>query len=186
MRFGDIDPEEVQNVSLPKHPATRELSNVFHRKIDEVVDSMYHCPMCKECFFDRKPPDSKGDCKLCRSSMKKYNIQIMSVKNDMDPFRHGYPAMLISPAYPFMKVYTFANGATGFRGQILNVQQDISDDFAKRGSLMFDILNRIKHRSIVYFYFVSTFLSHSCNIVFRKSGNNQAIDMQILSMTVKT
>jgi hypothetical protein len=34
--------------------------------------------------------------------------------------------MLISLAYPFMKVYTFANGATGFRGQILNVQQDIS------------------------------------------------------------
>jgi hypothetical protein len=143
MRFGDIDPEEVQNVSLPKHPATRELSNVFHRKIDEVVDSMYHCPMCKERFFERKPPDSKGDCKLCRSSMKKHNIQIMSVKNDMDPFPHGYPAdfpmltpietMLISPAYPFMKVYTFANGATGFRGQILNVQQDISDRLREEG-----------------------------------------------------
>jgi hypothetical protein len=137
MRFGDIDPEEVQNVSVSKHAATRELLNVFHRKIDEVVDSMYHCPMCKERFFDRKPPDSKGDCRLCRSSMKKHKIQIMSMKNDMDPFPHGYPAnfpmltpietMLISPAYPFMKVYTFANGATGFRGQILNVQQDISD-----------------------------------------------------------
>jgi hypothetical protein len=37
MRFGDINPEEVQNVSVSKHPATRELSNVFHRKIDEVV-----------------------------------------------------------------------------------------------------------------------------------------------------
>jgi hypothetical protein len=102
MRFGDINPEEVQNVSVSKHPATRELSNVYHRKIDEVVDSMYHCPMCKERFFDRKPPDSKGDCKLCRSSMKKHNIQIMSVKNDMDPFPHGYPAdfpmlTLISP-----------------------------------------------------------------------------------------
>jgi hypothetical protein len=61
----------------------------------------------------------------------------MSTENDMNPFPYGYPAdflmltpietMLISPAYPFMKVYTFANGATGFRGQILNVQQDISD-----------------------------------------------------------
>jgi hypothetical protein len=59
-------------------------------------------------------------------------------------------------------------------------------DFAKRGSLMFDILNIIKDRSIVYFYFESTFLLHSCDIVFRKSGNDQAIDMQILSMTVKT
>jgi hypothetical protein len=68
--------------------------------------------------------------------MKKHKIQIMSVKNDMDPFPHRYPAnfpmlmpiktMLISPAYLFMKVM-FANAATGFCGQILNVQQDISD-----------------------------------------------------------
>jgi hypothetical protein len=52
-----------------------------------------------------------------------------------------------------------------------------SFDFAKRGSLMFNILNIIEDRSIVYFWFESTFLSHSCNMLFRTSGNDQAIDM---------
>jgi hypothetical protein len=82
-----------------------------------------YCPACIERFFEQqKPPDSKGDCKLCRLSIKKHKIRIMIAENDMDPFPYGYPddfvpmltpieTMLISPAYPFMKVYTFANGA---------------------------------------------------------------------------
>jgi hypothetical protein len=116
------------------------------------MDLMYRCPGCKERYFERKPRDSKGDCKLCQSSIKKHKILIMSAENDMDPFPYGYPddfpmltpieTMLISPAYPFMTVYTFANGTTGFRGQILNVQV--------RQSAISKVLNFLKAHHSLY------------------------------------
>jgi hypothetical protein len=118
--------EEIQKFALRNHPRIHQLSKEYLSKLDESMDSMYRCPGCKVRYFERKPRDSEGDCKLCRSSIKKHGIRITSAENDMDPFPYGYPddfpmltpieTMLISPAYPFMKVYTFANGATGFRG----------------------------------------------------------------------
>jgi hypothetical protein len=124
--------EEIQRFALRDHPKIHQLSKESLSKLDECMDLMYRCPGCKERYFERKPRDSKGDCKLCRSSIKKHKIPIMSAENDMDPFPYGYPddfplltpieTMLISPAY----LFRHATSYFATRGMTRDPRENIS------------------------------------------------------------
>ena len=82
---------------------------------------------------------SPNACKDCEKSMKKTGLYTLTEVNDMDPFPQpcGYPfhlpnpmpieEMLFSRVHVIMKSYCLSNGSYGYRGHILNLEQDIAN-----------------------------------------------------------
>ena len=103
------------------------------------LNPMFHCPICKERWLDsiQAVIDRLAQCTKCEKHMAKHNLHLLSAANLMDPWisylhlllpkLNEIEQMLIARIHPFMRVFRLHGGAVGYKGQILNVQQDITE-----------------------------------------------------------
>jgi hypothetical protein len=114
----------------------------FYDKLDTM--KMFHCQFCKERWFDKEQAEKgwPGECTACFTQRTKRGgarHHHFSAVNDLDPIPHGrsYPfhlpelhpteQQLIAPAYVVMRAYRMEKGNYGYKGQCLNLQQNIQD-----------------------------------------------------------
>ena len=107
------------------------------------LNPMFHCPICKERWLDsiqstkRAVVGRLAQCTKCEKHMAKHDLYLLSATNLMDPWitylhlllpkLNEIEQMLIARIHPFMRVFRLHGGAVGYKGQILNVQQDITE-----------------------------------------------------------
>ena len=75
-------------------------------------------------------------CHLLHQQVPIVNIDCrkLAKENDIDPYQDGFPyhlpklsrieEMLIACVYPVMKTYCLKGGTTGYKGDVLNIEQD--------------------------------------------------------------
>ena len=140
-REGNVLDEE--KLLLRGHGQITAIRHNFHAKMDAHVKSVqFFCAHCKERFFDKTKSEKFPEkCKDCVKSLKDHGTAKMTSDNDMDPYcgpdNLGYPfwlpeltnieEMLIALVFVNMKAYQLINGQYGYRGQVLSMEQDISD-----------------------------------------------------------
>eukprot|EP00957_Ditylum_brightwellii_P165953 12635621-Ditylum_brightwellii.AAC.1 len=76
----------------------------------------------------------------------------LAAENNMDPYQDGFPQhlpklseteeMFIACAYPVMKIYCLEGGTVGYKGDMLNIDQDI-------GRLVSSLLQKINQLPIM-------------------------------------
>ena len=133
-------------LDIDGHPQIAAAQLGFTSQMDTFATSLQYCPKCKERYFNKgfKREDTERTiCKDCLASQKNNNnILKFGAENDMDPFfgrtdeamarLAALPPLsdmeeaLIARNYVVMKSFIFSNGSMGFRGQVLNMEQDIS------------------------------------------------------------
>jgi hypothetical protein len=125
-------------VNLDEHPEMRKLQTDFLKKCES--KKMKWCLSCKERWWDLKVDDS-GVCSKCKKQKAdpKFGIALMSKDNNMDPFPNGYRSNLpelnqieqamISRVQVIMKCYRLKDGGFGYRGHVMNFEQDLNKIF---------------------------------------------------------
>jgi len=130
-------------ISFDQHPTTKILQNKYNDFIYN--QSIYHCHYCKERWydFDGEYDNNIFKCKKCINDRKKNFNQIgtFSSKNDMDPkidlMYHLLPElnnieeMFIARVQPVMKVFRLEKGRIDYKGNVLNMEQDLQPDLDK-------------------------------------------------------
>ena len=125
-------------ISLGQHPSTKVLQEKFNNFMYN--QSVHHCHYCKERWYGLDGEinnENNFECKKCISDMKKNVMQIrtLSSENDLDPkiesMYHLLPElndieeMFITRVHVVMKVFQIGNGNIGYKGNVLNIEQDI-------------------------------------------------------------
>jgi hypothetical protein len=141
---GELNASDVQTLFVDqRHPDIAKCQEKFVKTMYEYAGSMGYCNICRE----RRPEmrfKSAGVCSECDSSYKKHGVYEFGADNNMDPFHwrnpnnghtedypHHLPAlkpieeMMIALTYVYQKVYKLKNGTNGYRGQILNLEQNV-------------------------------------------------------------
>jgi len=143
--------------SLSGHPGEVNIrQQKFLDKVSNLLqNSRFYCSYCKELWFNTKPRGhvegtTQPECKNCKEDWKKsHEVCLMSKENLMDPFPNGYPCneegplprlsqvqeMLIARVHVIQKVYWLQNHAYGYKGNVLNVEQDLTSLATRLGSL---------------------------------------------------
>jgi hypothetical protein len=125
-------------LDVTSHPQIRLLQHEFTSKMDTCSVSLKHCPTCKERYYGKSfSRSSPNACTKCEDFFKKHGFYERTGYNDMDPFPRGYPFHLpeatpmkeamCSRVFVVMKSYYLSNGSLGYRGSVLNLEQDISN-----------------------------------------------------------
>ena len=125
-------------ISLGQHPSTKVLQEKFNNFMYNQL--VHHCHYCKERWYGLDGEinnENNFECKKCISDMKKNVMQIrtLSSENDLDPkiesMYHLLPElndieeMFIARVHVVMKVFQIGNGNIGYKGNVLNIEQDI-------------------------------------------------------------
>ena len=120
-------------IDLDVHPDMRQLQVNFLEKCKTV--KMGQCMLCKERWWDLKIGKSQI-CARCEKEIKnrKFQIALMSRDNKMDPFPYEHhkhlPVLrqveqaLISRVQVVMKCYRLKDGGYGYKGHVMNFEQD--------------------------------------------------------------
>eukprot|EP00957_Ditylum_brightwellii_P112756 8595707-Ditylum_brightwellii.AAC.1 len=99
---------------------------------------MFFRNFCKERWHEkisgRTNPAECTDCEKARKDSK-IDCRKLAEENDMDLYQDGFPhhlskrskieEMLITCVYPVMKTYCFKGDTIGYKGDVLNIEQDI-------------------------------------------------------------
>jgi hypothetical protein len=127
---------------IESHPMILQALLDFMLTMQEHILSYLRCPCCSELKFgmtlkqENNDPKCAPTCETCCSSKKKnFGVSTFIAKNDADPFPKGYPwhlphlsmleEMLIARIHAVMKVYTLTGGALGYKGNVMNMEQNI-------------------------------------------------------------
>eukprot|EP00957_Ditylum_brightwellii_P110852 8455088-Ditylum_brightwellii.AAC.1 len=99
---------------------------------------MFFCNFCKEHWFENKcRRTNPAECTDYKKARKDPSIccKKLAEENDMDPYQDGFPhhlpklskieEMLIVCVYPVVKTYQLKGGTIGYKGDVLNIEQDI-------------------------------------------------------------
>ena len=102
---------------------------------------MFYCRFCKERWFDKEQAEKglAGECKTCfsqRTDKKGSKHRLYAKENDADPVPNdNYPFhlpklqptehQLIAQAHVIMRAYRMEKGNLGYKGQCLNMQQNV-------------------------------------------------------------
>ena len=122
---------------------TQEFQETFAAEMS--FFQMFRCDTCreKEGFLKVECRSKAGECKECEASCKKHKG--MSCGNDMvphPPSGNRYPKglaavptqteeMILARFFPIIRVYRLGNGKYGYKGLVLNVEQDASPIWSK-------------------------------------------------------
>jgi hypothetical protein len=130
-------------LNLDDCPETQEYQEKFAEKMNHF--QMFWCQACRERNFSKvKCKYTPGKCKECDVSRKKHSgIATMSSQNDMYPYPNDIrlppgpqmpnqvEEMLLGRIFPIMRVFHLGNGEIGYKGSILNIEQDASPIFTR-------------------------------------------------------
>ena len=141
--------QPLQENSQAKAMQTNFLKSIFKQQPaaratrGRQLKPMFHCPICKERWLDSIQSTTRAvvgrlaQCTKCEKHMAKHDLHLLSADNLMDPWitylhlllpkLNEIEQMLIARIHPFMRVFRLHGGAVGYKGQILNVQQDITE-----------------------------------------------------------
>ena len=127
---------QAPTMSLNVHPEMRKLQLEFLKRCES--KKMQFCRSCKNRWWGEKV-DSSGVCRKCRNEVGRKGIALMSKDNNMDPFPAGYPSHLpklnsieeamISRVQVIMKCYRLKDGTVGYKGHVMNFENDTSKIF---------------------------------------------------------
>ena len=111
----------------------------FQAKLNSI--EMFYCRFCKERWFDKEQAEKGlvGECKTCfsqRTDKKGSKHRLYAKENDADPVPNdNYPFhlpklqptehQLIAQAHVIMRAYRMEKGNLGYKGQCLNMQQNV-------------------------------------------------------------
>ena len=140
--IGIVPFQDLHRHSKMKKMRENFLHSIYRQKRGNRC-AMFHCPFCKHRWLDSRPASQRGpgrqpQCTEClKSARDNENLRILSSQNRMDPWPHldflklpklnDISQMLIAQVHPFMRVYRLEGGGVGYKGQVLNVEQDISN-----------------------------------------------------------
>ena len=97
---------------------------------------MFHCKYCKERWFNMHCGASFDDeCLICEEDRERNNdVRKMGNENRMDPYPYGFPQelpklsqieeMMIARVHVIMSCYRLEAGTVGYKGSVLNCEQD--------------------------------------------------------------
>ena len=125
-------------INLEDFPETQDYQEKFASKMN--MFKMFWCKTCKERSIGKKQCKSiPGECTDCEKSRKQNGgITMLSSANDQDPYPKGIrlppglvmptqiEEMLLGRIFPIMRVFRLGNGEIGYKGSVLNVEQDAS------------------------------------------------------------
>ena len=104
------------------------------------AQKLAYCQHCKHRWFDVRPGKTcDSECFHCDKQRRDKDVAVrkFAADNDMDPVPDGqdYPwhlpqlseieEMLIAQVHVIMKCYRLQNGSIGYKGQVLNMEQDV-------------------------------------------------------------
>ena len=123
---GWADPE---NRGLHNEEWSQEAMAAFHRFEENLRH--YHCVACKEAWPLSASREALYTCSRCKRDKKP--CRLYSADNDMDP--GSVPAelqglseveeLMIARAFPIMSIYREHGGQRGYKGNVLNLLEDI-------------------------------------------------------------
>ncbi|GFH56395.1 hypothetical protein CTEN210_12871 [Chaetoceros tenuissimus] len=146
--FNLLDQGRVPVKPLHEHPKIKTLQKKFLSCVDnenggKSKDVMIHCAKCREKWLDTKRGKVSIRLRnrqreyLCKRCEDRKTKGMYDATNDMDPW-HDYSHLklpklteieeqMICLVCPYMRIIRLKGGGVAYQGQILNVEQDITN-----------------------------------------------------------